>query len=343
MSKVLFICKLNENNPCTGYYGDFRKFSGLFNSAKFVVAALNQIGHIASIENAVDNNDIDRLVSKHKPDFVVIEALWVVPEKFNILEKLHPKVTWIVRLHSKIPFLSNEGIAMGWIMQYLNNTNVIIAPNSTETTNDLLRIAGKKHKKRIVYLPNYYDPGKSEKRVVHSNSEVHIGCFGAIRPFKNQLSQAMAAIEFANSNNKELYFHINSTRIEGRGESVLKNIRQLFEFSHKHNLIEHDWVEHEKFRLLCSKMDFGIQCSFTETFNIVTADFVSENVPVVVSPEIAWMPFWTFASPNSISSMVNTLNRVACLDRFGVTTTNRLYLSLFSERSINIWDTFLKN
>src|SRR6185437_13120675 len=43
---------------------------------------------------------------------------WVVPEKFRVLIPLHPKVRWIVRIHSEIPFLAMEGIAMDWIARY---------------------------------------------------------------------------------------------------------------------------------------------------------------------------------------------------------------------------------
>ncbi len=37
-------------------------------------------------------------------------------------------------------------------------------------------------------------------------------------------------------------------------------------------------------------MDLGTQVSFTETFNIVVADFVYNGIPCVVSEEIYWMP-----------------------------------------------------
>jgi hypothetical protein len=38
-------------------------------------------------------------------------------------------------------------------------------------------------------------------------------------------------------------------------------------------------------------MDIGLQLSFTESFNIVSADFVNHGVPIVVSDAIKWLPF----------------------------------------------------
>lgn len=37
-------------------------------------------------------------------------------------------------------------------------------------------------------------------------------------------------------------------------------------------------------------MDIGLQLSFTESFNIVTADFVNENTITLSSESIKWMP-----------------------------------------------------
>src|SRR6185295_15359413 len=84
-------------------------------------------------------------------------------------------------------------------------------------------------------------------------------------------------------------FHINSSRIEQQGEGVLKNMRALFRGT-IHELVEHKWASPEDFHKLVRKMDVGLQVSFTESFTIVTANFVTEEVPIVVSEDIDWMP-----------------------------------------------------
>ena len=68
---------------------------------------------------------------------------------------------------------------------------------------------------------------------MENKSTIDIGAYGAIRPLKNQLLQALAAIKFAESIGKTLRFHINITRIENNGDPVLKNLRNLFSNSVK--------------------------------------------------------------------------------------------------------------
>jgi hypothetical protein len=55
-------------------------------------------------------------------------------------------------------------------------------------------------------------------------------------------------------------------------------------------LIESPWAEWSQFRATVAHMDLCMQVSFTETFNIVTADAVAEGVPSVVSSAIEWTP-----------------------------------------------------
>ena len=110
MTKVLFILKRREDYNAV-VHSNVGLSTGLFNSANFMNEMLQNMGIESNIEVAVDNNCIDRFVTKYKPDFVIIEALWVVPSKFSVLQKLHPKVTWIIRLHSEMPFMAGEGPA----------------------------------------------------------------------------------------------------------------------------------------------------------------------------------------------------------------------------------------
>ena len=100
MTRILFVLKKREDfqqNPLS---------TGLFNSANFVNEMLVRNGIESEIVVVDDNNGIDRQVAKFRPDIVIIEAVWVVPEKFAVLQRLHPKVQWVVRIHSDIPFMS---------------------------------------------------------------------------------------------------------------------------------------------------------------------------------------------------------------------------------------------
>jgi len=325
-TKLLFILKRKEvKNPNDNeiYVG---MSTGLYNSVSFIHGMIAEMDDIVSDMVVVgDNNDIDREVNKHKPDYVIIEALWVVPSKFEVLCKLHPKVKWIIRLHSELPFIAGEGIAMDWIGEYSKFDNLIVACNAPRMHNDIkfyLRYLNswtdKITDERVIYLPNYYPPESLKKKTnekfaqMKQHSSINVGCFGAVRPLKNHLNQAMSAIKFANKIGKKLNFHINADRIEMQGQPALHNLIGLFKhFADKgHQLICHDWCDHSEFLVLCELMDIGMQVSLTETFNIVGADLLSQGVPIIGSSEIPWLKDKACASPVDTEDIAGLMAKI---------------------------------
>jgi glycosyltransferase involved in cell wall biosynthesis len=309
MTKLLFILKKRET-----YWGDESGYtralsSGLSNSVRFVVDMLNRHGVVAVAEQADDNNCIDRLVTKHRPTHVIIEAYWVVPEKFDVLKPLHPTVRWIVRNHSEVPFLANEGSAFGWTVEYLRRGIQVMC--NSKRAQSAMRAVAHAHgmpEGLVTYGPNVYPAQAVEAVRPHlhpAGPKIDICCFGAIRPLKNHMSQAIAAIQFADAIGKRLRFHVNGTRVEGGGNPILKNLRNLFDGS-LHELVEHDWLDHEQFVALIGTMRIAMQVSYTETFNIVSADAMSRSVPVVVS-DVPWLGDYAEAEPNKIGAMVRLL------------------------------------
>lgn len=335
--KILFILKKRMTS-----HSEIKTISsGLLNSASFVNEMLQKNGYNSHLIEVKDNNDIDREVKKFKADIVIIEALWVVPSKFEVLTKLHPNVKWIIRLHSEIPFIANEGIAMEWIYDYQKYKNVFISVNSKTTYEDLNNILPKK----TIYLPNYYPVNLFDKKneCVNKNKKVlNVGCFGAIRPLKNQLYQAVSAIEYANSINKELHFHVNVARVENNGDPVLKNLRNLFKNNPKHKLVEHGWLRHGEFTDLVKKMDIGLQVSFTETFNIVAADFVNNNIPVIVSEEITWVSDFYKAEPTESKSIINKISQALFFKKFNFQYLSKIKLWFYSFKSEKNWVCFIE-
>jgi len=304
---------------------------------------LNENGVHSDIIVVTDNNDIDREVKKHKPTHVIIEALWVVPQKFKILSELHPKVKWIVRLHSDIPFLANEGIAFDWIGKYMLYPKVSVAANSLNALKDLRTYVHSKYgfnmcsvKKQIIYLPNYYPQEYNKKENSFNKNELNISCFGAIRPLKNQVIQAIAAIKLAEFLGKKLKFHINSGRIEQKGDSIYKNLKELFENNKNHELIINSWAPRKEFLKLCGKMDIGMQVSFSETFNIVSADVISQSVPIVASEEIPWISRLFSAKTTKVNSIFFKLLLSYFFSKFNV-MINQYNLTSYTSKSREVW------
>jgi hypothetical protein len=334
-AKVLFICK--QRNSIYGIS------VGLVNSAQFIANYLNANGYESKVVIAFDANAIDREVYLYKPTHVIIHALWVPPAKMEVLAQKYPKIQWQIRIHSKVPFIAHEGIAMEWITGYYDLQkclpNIQISANSEEFKT-AIELSLKNH---VEYLPNLYMPSYPPPPIVkHSGNYLNVGCFGAIRPFKNHLLQGMAAMTFGDKIKREIRFHINSDRSEQNGQSVLKNLQALFASSNKHKLIEVKWQEHKDFLSTIAQMDMGMQISLSETYNIVAGDFVYVGIPIIVSPEIDWMPFYAKANPYDIESMVSKLESNLHINSKFTQWINRKYLNEDTEAAGKVWVKYLK-
>lgn len=319
---ILFILKKFYD-----YNGHAQITNGLKTSASFVVDMLNHEGHTAKLVDAVDGNCIDRLVTKYKPRTVILEALWVTPSKLHELRRLHHHVRWIVRIHSEIPFLSNEGISMDWLAAYVR-IGVEVAFNSKQTQEDFEVIA------KSLYLPNYY-PLRKIRYPHNKNGRLDIGCFGAIRPLKNQLIQCLAAIKFAKLHKIKLHFHMNGTRQEQGGNNNLKAIQGALTAT-GNELILHDWMAHDLFLDLVQKMDFCLQVSLSESFNITASDAVSVGVPLIGSSAIRWLPKRSQAPVDSVAGIADKME----LADHTTVLMNHAYLESYVHHAAEVWNKF---
>lgn len=336
---VLFLLKK------ANLYGAYTttKNSGLHNAVNILKNELEKEYRIeAALEICVDANEIDKYVHKYKPNFCIIEALWVTPAKMEEICKLHRGVVFITRIHSRIPFLAQEGNAFNWLKEMNKFPNSYVSFNNYETNEDFIKIG----LSDSVYLPNVYKkvewvPSTSDRicdynKKNHIHKHVNISCFGSIRPLKNQLIQAVAAMEYANKNGLILNFHINGTRMEQKGDSVLKNLRGLFKDTH-HRLIEHKWLDPLEFNALIRQMDAGMQVSFTESFNIVTADTIYNKIPVVVSEDISWVNKDSrVRNENSVNEMVDKLENVIKYTKRNA-EANLVALDLYNKKALKEW------
>ncbi len=326
--KILFILKRHHYGPSYG----------LLNSCQFVAEALRREGVETKIIEVVDNNSIDREVTRYLPTHVIIEALWVVPQKFPVLLQLHPAIQWAVRIHSNAPFLSGEGMALEWLYGYgkvaKTFSNFHVGANSRKMSTELDLALGMDS----LYLPNIYTDSLTQKRLPppfekSHQAHVNIGCFGAIRPLKNHLEQALAAIIFARSIGRPLRFHINATRVEQNSDPILRNLISLFAHGPNH-LVQHPWMPHDQFIEVLRRMDYGMQVSFSETFNIVAADFVYNEIPFVGSKEIEWLASHSIADPTNWESIVDRLNQSYS---HHIIHENKHALHSFSIQSLKEW------
>jgi hypothetical protein len=340
--KILFILKRRENPA-----GEAPISTGLYNSASFVHEMLIRNSISSRLVVVDDNNGIDREVTLFRPDIVIIEAVWVVPEKFHILRCLHPTVKWIVRVHSDMPFMACEGTAMDWILDYVGCKNVRVSPNSPKMVYDIETLCVGKYGKldrSIVYLPNYYPLKMSAPKALdYDKPWVDVSCFGSIRPLKNQLLQVVAAVDFVQKiGPKRLKLHLNAGRVESNGAPVDRNLRGLATQldPNRYEIIFHKWTSHERFMSVCADMDIAMQVSFSETFNIVGADQVASGVPFLGSDEIPWFT----QGPVSFNDAQNIRDHL--LDTYEQPVRNakinQFDLARYVETSERIWLAFIE-
>ena len=89
-------------------------------------------------------------------------------------------------------------------------------------------------------------------------------------------------------------------------------------------------------------VDIGLQVSLSETFNIVAADLVSNNIPVVGSHEISWLSRFFKADPNSSSDIAAALLFVYKVKRFNLHYLNNFYLFCYNFIAKRKWLKFLE-
>ena len=240
------------------------------------------------------------------PSHVVICAPWIPTLDLQAyLIFRYPDIQFTVTCHSNVGFLSADPSAITNFRQELGleqgSLNFTAAGNSQR----FVKFIQESYQRPCIWLPNLYylsDKSPSPRRP-WSGGTIRIGSFGAVRPLKNNLSAAAASLEIAERLHSDVQFHISVGRVEG-GYTVVRAIEAMLLNSPRVTLVKDEWYQWPQFRSLIRAMHLLIQPSFSETFNMVTADGAAESIPSVVSDAIDWAPSdWKAEvdSPDSIA------------------------------------------
>lgn len=291
--------------------------------------------------------DISRRIdSLSKPyTHVIIFAPWLPAHALTNLAFSYPGIEFAVTCHSNVGFLSADAAAFTHIREYmkveLNTPNFHLACNSSELSGWVRRAYG-----AIAWdLPNLYmidGTASSRPSKPFSGDLLRIGCFGAVRILKNTLSAGAAALEIAKILNVDVEFFISSHGIEGENKSVTNSLKEMFQGVRFAKLIDVPWENWAEFKIsTVAHMDLGIQPSYTETFNLVAADFVSEGKPSVVGHAIKWAPDEWKANVDEVSD----ISRVGINLLFNPTEPERglRALTIHNEASFGCWLNYLQN
>ncbi|MGD0579413.1 MAG: hypothetical protein ABSC08_10840 [Bryobacteraceae bacterium] len=196
--------------------------------------------------------------------------------------------------HSNVGFLQADanGVKLvGAAMEVQRGTaNFHVAGNSRKFVDWASETFGSP----FTYLPNlYFLEGEIERlRQPFHGDLLRVGAFGATRPLKNLMSAAGAALTISRVLGVDLEFWINSGRDEGGG-GILRAIEEMYAITRHATIVKAGWSSWHDHRKTVARMNLLINCSYTESFNMVTADGVAEGVPSVVSDAICWAPaYW---------------------------------------------------
>jgi hypothetical protein len=249
------------------------------------------VRHNVDLVNAIDKyNSTNKAPLTH----VVISAPWLSTWDLRSLIESYPLIQFAVLSHSNVGFLQADPDGVWNLRHYLDiaeeHDNFRVGGNSYKFVEWLKSAYGG----NPVLLPNLY-PDLLSHHGRWEGDVLKIGAFGAMRPYKNFMTAAGAAVVIQRSLGVPVEFHMS-----GGGEDtglILPAIEQIFGDTDV-KLVMHKWQYWDKFVSLVGDMDLLLQPSYTESFNMVTADGISMGVPSVVSPAIYWAPDSWKADPD---------------------------------------------
>jgi hypothetical protein len=261
------------------------------NSAK----SLRALGHSAEVWPIVSSRELrtrlTAVAASQPATHVVISAPWIPTLELASLAHDFPDTHFLVTCHSNLGFLQADPSAMRLVREGadLERTtwNFRIAANNQRLVNwltDAYRVPA-------TWVPNLYhlDYTSDIPRKPYTCGTLRIGAFGATRPLKNFMTAAGAAVQIGHALRADVELWMSSGRDEGGG-SLNEAIRQMTVGMPNFKLVETGWQTWPQFRQTVRNMHLLLQPSYTETFNVVTADGIAEGVASVVSDAIEWAP-----------------------------------------------------
>lgn len=265
---------------------------GLGVAAINTAKVLQRDGMPAEVWPIVNAADLRQRLDKSHRDEVIISAPWIPTLEMQALSNDFPNTHFAVTCHSNVGFLQADRNGVKLVRELMDmemaTSNVHLAGNTRRFCHWIKQAFGAP----CAYLPNLYylENCAPRPRPPFCGDTLRIGAFGATRPLKNLMSAAGAALEIARGLRCALEFWISAGRTEGGGDGVLAAVSEMLAGLPHVSLKLNGWQTWPEFRKTVASMHLLLQPSYTESFNMVTADGVAEGVASVVSHAIDWAP-----------------------------------------------------
>jgi hypothetical protein len=312
---------------------------GLGVTALNTAKSLRAIGVNADVWAITSAAELRTRLRNAEASHVVISAPWIATADLAHLCSEFTETQFAVTCHSNLGFLQADPSAMRMVREGLElrrtSWNFRMAGNCERFANWVPAAYGIP----CAYLPNMYHLDESrQKRERYTGGTLRIGAFGATRVLKNLMTSAGAALQIANGKRADLEFWVSSGRNEGAG-SVTEAVRQMMNGLAHVKLVENGWQPWPQFRQTVRHMHLLLQPSYTESFNVVTADGVAEGVPSVVSDAIDWAPRNWKAPVDDANAMARVGTRL--LESRWAAQRGMAALRAHNKRALRAWGDFL--
>jgi hypothetical protein len=219
-----------------------------------------------------------RTLAHHIPlSHLVIGAPWIPTTNLASLTSQNPDLEIAVVSHSNIGFLQADPGAIELLRQdselEQGCPNFHIAANSQRFQTWWQSTYGT----AMTLLPNMYPLGPARSRPMWQRGTLRMGCFCTIRPYQDVLTVAAAALEVGQRLRvTDLEFWISGGRREGGGQTILAAIQQMYLNVPRAKVVERNWQSWPQFLATVGSMDLLLQPSYTEGFNLATADGIAQ-------------------------------------------------------------------
>lgn len=283
--------------------------------------------------------------SNNKPiTHVVVSAPWVRTDVFRYLCSSFPNIQFAMNCHSNVGFLQADTNGIRLIREGLDleagSHNFSVCGNSKRFCEFIYHAYGNP----CSYLPNmYFLDGTSNVNRPNwhqTGGTLRIGAFGATRSQKNFITCIGAAIEISRDLKAQTEIWVNSQRDDGpETRRILNSANMMVNGLPNISLKYAGWQSWPQFKKFVGNMHLLLQVSYTESFNMVTADGCSEGVPSVVSDAIAWAPKTWQAEADDVFDVARA--GVRLINDPAAANTGFRALKVHNRESLHAWFRFL--
>ena len=247
--------------------------------------------------------DLDAFLIAHPgTTHVVISAAWLPVLHLGNLIIKYPQVEFAVNIHSNVGFLQADSNGVELLGRYVHLQKEMLNFRVSGNNQEFVDWLTEAYTVAALFLPNLYDLDHtvSTNKPLYNGGTIRIGAFGASRPLKNFMTAAGAAIAISKELRVPVEFWMSGGRPEGGG-AIERAIQALLKHQPAVTLKILNWSAWPAFLDFLETMHLMIQVSYTESFNMVTADGIARSVPSVVSEAIDWVPArWIAQSDNPL-------------------------------------------